>query len=102
MKRAEPYSAISESTVGSAAATRVFSAHARRVRRRVEVVDDVEARRALRPVDRGDVEEQVEAELALQQAHARPSRSAGASASTSMPCDDAYAPPARHELPAAA
>jgi hypothetical protein len=36
----------------------------------VEVIDDVESRRALRPVDRSDVEEEVESELRLEAARA--------------------------------
>jgi len=41
-------------------------AHAQEARRRVEVVDDVEARDAVEPVDGGHVEEQVEVEVALE------------------------------------
>jgi hypothetical protein len=39
------------------------------MRGRVEVVHDIEAGRALRPVDRRHVEEHVEAELALEPPH---------------------------------
>ena len=56
--------AISESTVGSCSGDARLQPHAHVVLRRVEVVDDLEARRLPGPVDRGHVEEQVEAELA--------------------------------------
>ena len=70
-----------------------LQADAHLVRRRVEVVDDLEAERVGGPVDGGDVEQDVEAELVAQAAHGR-HELARRSTRTRLPCESVAGPAA--------
>ena len=95
---ADFHSGVSECTQASSSATRIFTRRRWFWRQRVQVVDDLEARRLAEVVDGGDVDQEVEGELrpVAQRRRRSPARRRARSRRVVSPCatcgvDDALA-----------